>query len=144
MTPTLTQPVATITPEAAMVMVQAAIETAHANGWQVAVCVCDRAGVPVALWRSPQVALPPVGFAIDKAYTAALLGTSTQAFGERAQAKPTLALGLANRERLLVFAGGLPIRVDGEVIGGIGVSGAADRDDVVCAEAALHAVGLEP
>jgi uncharacterized protein GlcG (DUF336 family) len=44
--------------------------------------------------------------------------------------------------RLVVFAGGLPIRADGALIGGVGVSGAASAVDRACAQAGLTAAGL--
>jgi uncharacterized protein GlcG (DUF336 family) len=45
--------------------------------------------------------------------------------------------------RIVVFAGGLPIRADGALAGGLGVSGAASEVDRACAEAGLRAAGLE-
>jgi uncharacterized protein GlcG (DUF336 family) len=42
-----------------------------------------------------------------------------------------------------VYAGGLPIFVDGDLVGGIGVSGGTGEQDEACAQAALRAVGLE-
>ena len=47
------------------------------------------------------------------------------------------------RPRLVVFGGGLPLRVNGELIGGIGVSGASEEQDEICARAALDAIGAE-
>jgi uncharacterized protein GlcG (DUF336 family) len=67
---------------------------------------------------------------------------STKAFGERAQEKPLLRMGLANRERLLVFPGGLPLLHEGSVIGAIGVSGARDEQDIECAITAAKGVGI--
>jgi uncharacterized protein GlcG (DUF336 family) len=55
---------------------------------------------------------------------------------------PALGMGLSNRSRLLVWGGGVPVRAEGEVIGGIGVSGSSEEDDVACAQAALTACGL--
>lgn len=131
-----------ISSELASTLVQAAID--HARMMEIDICatVCDPAGHPVALLRTDRVRPPAIGFAIDKAYTAATLHTSTQALHEKAASRPSLAMGLANRERILVFAGGLPIYDDGQLIGGIGVSGATETEDVECARAALDAAGL--
>ncbi|GGO83889.1 hypothetical protein GCM10011348_28860 [Marinobacterium nitratireducens] len=123
-------------------LAQAAIEHARSTNIEICATVCDPAGHPVALLRTDRVRPPAIGFAIDKAYTAATLHTSTQAFHERAASRPALAMGLANRERILVFPGGLPIYGDGQLIGGIGVSGATETEDVECARAALAALGL--
>ena len=81
-------------------------------------------------------------FALDKAYTAATMRKGTEAFFERMTSSPSLTLGFQNRARLMVWGGGLPIVHEGAVVGGIGVSGAQDFEDVACAKAALAAQGL--
>lgn len=86
---------------------------------------------------------PPIlEFALDKAFTAATMRRSTEAFHQRMESSPSLRLGLGNRPRLMVWGGGLPIVHDGQVIGGIGASGASDMDDIACATHALRAAGL--
>jgi uncharacterized protein GlcG (DUF336 family) len=86
---------------------------------------------------------PPIlEFAQDKAFTAATMRRSTQAFAERMDSAPGFRLGLSTRNRLLAWGGGLPIVHGGVVVGGIGVSGAKDHEDILCAETALGAEGL--
>lgn len=126
-----------VSAEAALSLVSFALEHAHANGWIVCAAVCDPGGHLVAFHRMNGVNVPPIEFAIDKAYTAATMRRATAALFARTETKPPLRLGLANRKRLLVFPGGLPIEHNGQVIGGLGVSGASDDEDVACAEAAL-------
>ena len=53
-----------------------------------------------------------------------------------------LRLGLAERPRLVMFGGGLPIINAGQRIGGIGVSGGSAEQDEACARAGLRAIGL--
>lgn len=81
-------------------------------------------------------------FARDKAYTAATMRRSSAAFFDRMDSAPSLRLGRANRERLLVWGGGLPVSHGNIGVGGIGVSGAQDFEDNTCAQAALDAVRL--
>lgn len=126
----------------ALQLAQLALDHARSNDWEVCVSVCDSRGVQLVLLRTDKVIDPAIGFAIDKAYTAAQLRRTTADFAERALSKPPLQLGLANRERILVFPGGLPVFHDGSCIGGIGVSGAQDHEDVECALKALEAAGL--
>lgn len=126
----------------AMQLVQTAVEHAMAKGWKVAVCVVDPAGAPLAAWRMDEVTPPIVGFAADKAYTAATMRRSTAAYFERMDASASLRLGLSNRDRLLVWGGGLPVVHEGKVIAGIGVSGAQDFEDIECARTALELAGL--
>jgi uncharacterized protein GlcG (DUF336 family) len=47
------------------------------------------------------------------------------------------------RPRFVMFGGGLPIWLEGELIGGIGVSGASEQQDAQCAQADLQATALE-
>lgn len=131
-------------PAIAQQIVAAALAEAEAQGLQVAAAVVDPFGHLVAFGRSVHAA-PPVGeFAQDKAYTAAMLRKSTRAFGERMAGSPTLSLGLATRPRLLAWGGGVAIFEEDACIGGLGVSGAQDHEDIACAEAAIRAAGLEP
>ena len=71
------------------------------------------------------------------------MGVTTEAFYKRAQSKPALAMGLTNRPRVLVFPGGLPIKLNGELLGGLGVSGAQDEEDVLIAQNAIKEIGFD-
>ena len=119
-----------------------AIDEAAENGWNVAVSVVDAAGATLASSRMNGVAAEILGFAEDKAYTASTMRRDTASFFERMDKSASLRLGLSNRERLLVWGGGLPIKYEGIVVGAIGVSGAQDFEDVACAQAALRKAGL--
>jgi uncharacterized protein GlcG (DUF336 family) len=84
--------------------------------------------------------IPTIEMAQNKAYTA-LLGVSTQEFFNFIQGDPSLLAGVPTLERMAAWGGGFPIKVNGEVIGAIGVSGApAVQNDVDCASAALALV----
>ncbi len=133
----------TISCESAFRLVSAGMDFATANHWRVAIAVVDASGIPVAALRMDGAAPPVLDFALDKAYTAATMRRSTEAFHQRMDSSPSLRLGLSNRPRLIVWGGGLPIVDEGQVIGGIGVSGARDVDDVACAKHALGSIGLD-
>jgi uncharacterized protein GlcG (DUF336 family) len=128
--------------DAAIALVQAAVAEAVRQGLRIAVCACDAQGHDLAAVRMDGVTPPILGFARDKAYTAATMRRTTAAFAERMGASQSLSLGLSTRPRLLPWGGGVPVVMDGQVIGGLGVSGATDAEDVACAEAALVAFGL--
>lgn len=130
--------------ETAEAICRAAVAEARAGGLAVAVAVVDAEGAVLALVRMDGAAAPVAEFALDKAYTAATMGRSTEAFGARMASAPGLSLGLGSRARLLTWGGGLPILAEGRVVGGIGVSGATDAEDIACGRAALASVGLEP
>jgi uncharacterized protein GlcG (DUF336 family) len=125
-------------------LVDAALSHAKEKGWEIAAAVVDPAGYLVAFGRTDDVA-PPIGqFALDKAYTAGTLRKTTKAFGERMASSPTLSLGLSNRERFMAWGGGIAIFENGVCIGGLGVSGAQEHEDIDCAEAAILSAHLTP
>lgn len=126
----------------ALRLMNAALAQAAAERLVVAVCVCDAQGHVLAAARMEGATPPILDFAQDKAFTAATMRKSTQAFAERMASSQSLSLGLSTRARLLPWGGGLPVVHDGQVIGGIGVSGAKDFEDIACAQAALSEAGL--
>lgn len=133
-----------IVPATALDLVGLALAHAKSSGWEVAAAVVDPSGHLVAFSRSERARKTVGGFAIDKAYTAATLGKSSRAFFERAAEVPSLALGLASRERLLVWGGGVAIYEGETCIGGLGVSGAEEGEDIDCAATAIRGLGLDP
>ena len=128
------QPVMTY--ETATSLVARALAHATENGWAVAAVAVDPWGAIIASGRMDGVPAPVHDFAADKAYTATL-GKTSLAFAERMGSAKGLELGLINRPRLCAWEGGMPVRVDGQLIGALGVSGAAGPEDAACAEAAL-------
>lgn len=134
-----------ITVEAAAVAVQAAVRHAEVNGWKINVAVADRSGNLMAFLRMPGAFLHSIDIAIDKAYTAASFGFRTKDWMSLVGADEGMKLGFSAQPRLIVFGGGVPIRVEGdsEWIGGIGVSGASEAQDEECALAGLAAIGLK-
>ena len=81
--------------------------------------------------------IPTIEMAQNKAYTA-LLGVSTQDFFNFIQGDPSLLAGIPTLARMAAWGGGFPIKVDGEIVGAIGLSGAPTvQNDVDCARAAL-------
>src|SRR5712691_2479108 len=90
-------------------------------------------------WMGPR-SLPLSEMAQNKAYTA-LLGVSTQDFFNFIQSDPSLLAGIPTLARMAAWGGGFPVKVNGEVAGAIGVSGAPTvQNDVDCARAALALV----
>lgn len=109
--------------DAAQRILSTALAYAKDEHWQIAAAICDPTGLLVVFGRTDGVAAPSVEFAIDKAYTAATLGKSTAAFGQRMVSSPTLSLGLSTRSRLTSWGGGVAIFEGDICIGGMGVSG---------------------
>jgi uncharacterized protein GlcG (DUF336 family) len=131
-----------ITWEAANTAVQAAVRYAEDHGWKINVAVVDRGGNLMAFLRMPGAFIHSIDLAIDKAYTSASFGFPTKAWMGAIGHDDGMKFGFSNQPRLIVFGGGVPIRVDDDWIGGIGVSGASESEDEECAKAGLQALGL--
>jgi uncharacterized protein GlcG (DUF336 family) len=130
-----------ISTELARQMIQAAERKATEMGHAFVIAIVDESGVLKALSRMDGAALLSVQIAQDKAYTAAGFGLSTDAWHEFIKDDPPLAAGATGGiDRLVVFGGGYPIKLDGQVIGGVGVSGGHYTQDMEVAQAALAAV----
>ncbi len=132
-----------ISAEGAAAAIRAAVEHAGELGIRINVAVTDPAGVLMAFLRMPGAFLHSVDIAIDKAYTAAGFGFPTSQWMEILAGDEALRIGMPVRPRLVIFGGGLPIREDEVLIGGIGVSGGSAEQDEACARAGLVAMGLE-
>ncbi len=134
-------PQSVISAEAVTVALEAAVEHAARIGVKINVAVADSGGNLAGFLRMPGAFIQSIDIAIDKAYTAAGFGFSTKKWMDFIGHDDGMKFGFSARPRLVVFGGGLPIRVNGELIGGIGVSGASEAQDEECARAALAAIG---
>lgn len=129
--------------EAAAAAVAAAARWAEEAGIKVNIAIADAGGNLAAFLRMPGAFLHSIDIAIDKAYTAAGFGLPTSVWTEAlATHSPAVREGLPMRPRMVCFGGGLPIRHEGRLIGGIGVSGGSELEDEACARAGLSAIGL--
>lgn len=116
---------------------------ADAGGLAMGAVVVDLGGNTVASLRMDGAQLCALPLAQDKAWTAVACGLPTDEWAERSQpGGRDWGLSTVLGGKFVVFAGGLPVTVDGALAGGLGVSGAAAADDRRCAEAGLRAAGL--
>jgi uncharacterized protein GlcG (DUF336 family) len=139
----IAEPMHTVGWEAAQAAVLASVRHAQSLGIAVNAAVVDRSGLTVAFLRMPGAPLHSIEIAIDKAYTSASFGLPTDRWDEVLKQHSTaLARGLPLRPRFVMFGGGLPIVVQGERAGGIGVSGGSEEQDADCARAGLIALGI--
>jgi uncharacterized protein GlcG (DUF336 family) len=130
--------------ELAQKMADAAVAKATELGVTENVAILDEGGNLKAFRRMDGAPIPTIEMAQNKAYTA-LLGVSTQEFFNFIQGDPSLLAGIPTLGRMAAWGGGFPIKLNGEVVGAIGVSGAPTvQNDVDCARAALKLVPGEP
>src|SRR5438105_890849 len=129
--------------EAAAAAVTAAVRCAEDANLKINVAVVDSGGNLAAFLRMPGGFLHSITIAIDKAYTAAGFGLPTSAWTDALKShSQAVRDGLSRRPRMVCFGGGLPLRYEGRLIGGIGVSGGSEEQDEACARAGLVAIGL--
>lgn len=122
----------------------AAMRAAQEMQAHIAVAVVDGSGRLLAFLRDHQAPFHCSEIAQDKAYSALSFRLPTDRWAEVAeQLSPAVRQGLLQRERLVMFGGGVPIQAAGAYVGAIGVSGASEEEDKACAMAALHAIEVE-
>jgi uncharacterized protein GlcG (DUF336 family) len=100
--------------------------TASARGVAPVVAVVDAGGELLHVWRSDAAQVASVGVATDKARTAAIYRRPSKDFEEQAAGGRPSALHLPGAVPL---QGGIPLTVDGHVVGAVGVSGASSADE---------------
>ncbi len=117
-------------------IVEAAEVEANKQGWPVAIAVVDSSGYLVLFHRLDNTQLGSVEVSIEKAKTSALFRRPTKAFEETLE-KGGTAVRVLKLPGALPIEGGLPIIVDGKLIGAIGVSGVKSTEDAQVAAAGL-------
>jgi glc operon protein GlcG len=108
----------------------------------LAMCVVDAGGHVIASQRMDGCALGAMQLAYGKAYTAVLWGTSTGEFTASTQPGGADWGWITTDSRIVVYAGGVPLFADGELVGGLGASGGTADQDEECVTTAAEAAGF--
>ncbi len=129
----------------ARLMAEAAIAKAAEIKVFETVCIADDGGHPLLIERMDGARITGPQIAWNKAFTAAGHKRSTHLFnktpgGPALPGNEAFGIQLSFEGRFAVFVGGFPIVVDGEVVGGIGLSGGNGEQDTACGVAALKAL----
>ena len=128
-----------ITLENARKAVAAALAHAARNEWAMAAAVVDPAGILVCFEKMDDTQAGSAQVALDKARSAALFKRSTKTFQD------TLAGGgeglrVLKLENAVPVEGGVPLIMDGKIVGAIGLSGGTSQQDGQCAQAGVDAL----
>jgi glc operon protein GlcG len=112
---------------------------AKKNNWNVVISIVDTGGQLVAMQRLDNTQFGSIDVARDKAYSAVAFRRPTKAFQD------AVAQGGENLRILKIggaspLEGGIPIVVDGKIIGGVGVSGVTSQQDAQIARAGIEAL----
>jgi uncharacterized protein GlcG (DUF336 family) len=130
-----------LTLEDAKLMMAAAERKAVEIGVDMDIAIVDDGGNMLIFQRMDNARITSISIAIDKAFTAGAARKSTRAYGEASgPGGPSFGINSSIQGRFMIFAGGLPIFIDNEPVGGIGCSsGSPDQDEEV-AQAGVDAL----
>lgn len=109
----------------------------------LAMCVVDAGGHVIASERMDGPALGAMRLAVGKAYTAILWGAPSGAFTESTQPGGDDWGWNTTDERVVVYAGGIPLYAGEQLVGGLGASGGTAEQDEECVTAAARALGFD-
>ena len=102
------------------------------------IAVTDESGHLIKFDRMDGGKVSSISIAIDKAFTGAVARRGTHIYNELCvPGKPTFGIHVSNGGHFSVIGGGLPVWVNSEIVGGVGVSSGSAEQDQVCAEAAI-------
>ncbi len=117
-------------------IIAAAEKKAEEIGQPMNIAVVDAGGNLVAHVRMDNAWIGSVNISINKAWTSRAFDISTKALGENSQPNDQFyGINASNGGKVMIFAGGIPLKQNGAVIGAIGVSGGSGEQDHSVAEA---------
>ncbi|AEJ38845.1 protein of unknown function DUF336 [Sulfobacillus acidophilus TPY] len=129
-----------LTAEAADLMIHSCRKAAEALGVAVNIAVVDDAGHLIAFFRMDGAPILSIEIAQNKAYTAVAFGKPTAEWYPMIADEPALLHGIVHTPRLVIFAGGIPVRIGTWTVGAVGVSGGTADQDAAIAEAGVRAL----
>lgn len=128
----------TLSLEAANKIIAGAMIEAKANNWAVDIAIVDEGGHLLSFQRMDGASIGAIDAAIGKARTASLYRRPTKVLEEVAKTRPAI-LTLPNS---VLLQGGVPVVVNGQIVGAVGVGGVTSQQDEQIAEAGLRHAGL--
>ena len=129
-----------ITLQDARRIIAAAEKKAEEIGQPMNIAVVDGGGNLVAHVRMDNAWIGSVDISINKAWTARAFDIATKDLAENSQSGDQFfGIHVSNRGRVMIFAGGIPLKRGDQVVGGIGVSGGLGKQDQAVAEAGAAA-----
>lgn len=114
-----------------------AVSVANEIGISFSIAIVDVAGNLKAFRSMDGAKLNSIDIAQNKAFSAVQFNRATHEWYDHIKDEPALLHGITHTPRLTIFGGGYPIIIDGELVGGIGVSGGPYREDMKVCESVL-------
>ncbi len=121
-------------------IIAAAEQEANKIGQPMNIAVADAGGNLVAHVRMDNAWIGSIDISIKKAYTSRAFDIATKDLAEHSQSgNQFFGIHASNNGKVMIFAGGIPLKKDGRVVGAIGVSGGSGEQDHQVAEAGASA-----
>ena len=122
----------------AQVLIEGAVAKSTEMGIPMCIAVTDESGHLIRFDRMNGGKISSISIAVDKAFTGAVARRGTHVYNQLCvPGQPTFGIHISNGGHFSVIGGGLPVTVDGEIVGGIGVSSGTAEQDLAVAEAAI-------
>jgi len=122
----------------AQLLIEAAIEKAKQIDQPMNIAIVDAGANLAAFVRMDGAWLGSIDIAINKAFTAKAFDISTLELGRNSQpGNQFFGIHESNHGRVMIFAGGIPLKMSGQVVGAVGVSGGSGEQDQAVAEAVV-------
>jgi uncharacterized protein GlcG (DUF336 family) len=135
------RPLASLTLADAKFMLEAAEAKAASLGVPYNIAVVDAGGALIAFMRQDGALEGSIDLAIGKAKTARMFDKTTAYLAELAQpGAPLFGIEHSNGGQVVIFGCGLPVTIDGQIVGAVGTSAGSVEQDIAVAEAAAAAV----
>src|ERR1700752_5052888 len=129
-----------LTTERAQSSIEAGIVKAKEIGQPMNIAVVDAGANLTAFTRMDGAWLGSIDIAINKAFTAKAFDISTLELVRNSQpGDQFFGIHVSNHARVMIFAGGVPIKINDQIVGAVGVSGGSGEQDQAVAEAAVAA-----
>ena len=123
----------------AQILIEGAAKKANGIGVPMCIAVTDESGHLIKFDRMNGGKISSISIAIDKASTGAIARRGTHVYNQLCvPGNQTFGIHVTNNGHFSIIGGGLPVFVDGEIVGGIGLSSGTAEQDLVCAEAAIR------
>ncbi len=122
----------------AQILIEGSILKSNEIGVPMCIAVTDESGHLIRFDRMDGGKVSSISIAVDKAFTGAVARRGTHVYNQLCvPGQPTFGIHVTNGGHFSVIGGGLPVTVDGEIVGGVGISSGTAEQDQVVAEAAV-------
>ncbi len=122
-------------------IIAAAEKKAGELGQPMNIAIVDEGGNLLAFERMENAWRGSIDISINKAFTSRAFDITTKDLGNNSQpGQQFFGIHASNGGRIMIFAGGIPLKKDGKVVGAVGISGGSGEQDHAVAEAAAAAL----